>query len=169
MSGRSHTWNGYDERFDGEALRQLVCPLLAQSRRRQDQHACDRAARSKLRYDQPRLNRFTKADFIGEQQPRSSPVDDGQRGLELVWHQLDARHAGRAQRARRGVGGDERAAGAAPAHVPDEARTVRPVETCKGLERRDHAPLEAGTRRPEPTQRDDLTVLVCAHVDDAPA
>ena len=156
-------------RGDGEALRQLVRPLLAQARRREDQDACDRAARQKLGDDQAGLNRFAEADFVREQQPRSAPADDGQRGLELMRHQLDARDTGGAQRAWRCVGGDQRAAGAAPAHLPDEAGTVRPFETRQDVERSDHAALEARTRRAEPTQGDDVAVLVRPHVDDAPA
>jgi len=84
-------------------------------------------------------------------------------------HQLDARSSGSAQGAWRCVGGDQRAAGAAPAHLADEAGTVRPFETRQDVERSDYAALEALTRGPEPTQGDDVAVLVRPHVDDAPA
>ena len=63
-------WGG----ADFEAPGQLVRPLFAQPRRRQNQHAVDRVSRQKLGHDQACLDRLAEADFVREQQPRASPA-----------------------------------------------------------------------------------------------
>src|SRR5206468_1617124 len=66
-----------------EAARQVRNPLFAQAGRRQNQRAVARSARSELRQHQRRLNRFSKADIVGDEHTRTEAADDRQRRLEL--------------------------------------------------------------------------------------
>ena len=151
--------------------RQLLCPLLAQAGRREDQHAVDRAARAQLGDDQAGLNRLAQPDVVGQQQPR--PRRRGGRPARARAGAASARCRARcAARSEPGgcVGGDERAAGATPAHAVARSGRAADVRGDGGVSngvstRRSRPPK----RLAEPAQRDDLAIVVCAHVDDPPA
>ena len=65
-------------------MRQLLGPLLAQARRRENQHPVGGAACAQLGDRDARLNRLAEAHLVCQEETAAGPADDGNRGLELV-------------------------------------------------------------------------------------
>ena len=78
-----------DGRANVESVQQLVGPLLAQPRRRDDERALAPAALVQFRQHQPGLNRLAEADFVGEQKSRCVPANERERRLELKRKDVD--------------------------------------------------------------------------------
>ena len=101
--------------------------MVAQTRGRQHEDAFDRSACDQLGGDKPRLNGLAEADLVGQQQPRSRTSNDGERRLELMRQQVDARRRRCAKRARRGVCRNGGATG------PDRGEEVEVEDLLPGL------------------------------------
>ena len=162
-----HVENG---RVDAETLGQLLAPLISQPGRRDDEHAVRRAERPQLRHDQSRLNRLAQAHIVREQHARAEAANHRQRRLELMRQEVDSRQARAPQRAGGRIGGDERPAGASPqtTRTSLEARTTA-LDALDNVERRQNAAFDPVVRRSKTHERQHLTPLERADVDDPPS
>ena len=69
--------------------RKFRAPLIAQGKRREDEHAIGRSARGQLAQDQAGFDRLALANGIGQQQPRGGASNHGQHRRQLVRQQRD--------------------------------------------------------------------------------
>jgi hypothetical protein len=152
-----------------EAPCELARPLIAQTRRREDEYLLCGAARVQLRDGEPGLNRFSQPDIVRQEDAGAESAHECHGRLELMRQEIHSRPERRAQGAGRRLLRDERAAGATPPPTMHESERWRLVERLDDIEGRKDTAFEAHVRRARARQRHELTVLVCADVGDAPA
>ena len=155
-------------RLEPEADRELLHPLIAQAGGRDDENTVGNTPCSQFGDDDACLDGLTEADFVGQQYARTEATNDGQCRLELVRHDVDAGVSHGSQRSGRRVVGKEGAAGAPPCARRRETRARVGGEHVDIVEGREHLSLDDAVRR-RAGQRDELTILVRANVNDAPA
>jgi hypothetical protein len=155
--------------LDAEARLQLVNPLVAESRGREHEHALDPASTEQLAEDQAGLNGLAEPDFVGEQDARPTAGLHGQRGLELVRHDLDAGRLRVSERSRRRIGGHGRTTLSSPSGAFDDAWNGRTVDRSDGVEGMEQPAFDASTRRRRAAQGHEAAIVVGADVDDDPA
>src|SRR6266850_8469780 len=84
-------------------------------------------------------------------------------------HHVDAGVVRHTQAAWRRVAGDERAAAAPPEGGADEPWPARAVDWFDGVERGEDLTPDAGLRRRDANQRDELTAVIWTDVGDSPS
>ena len=90
-----------------------------------------------------------------------------------MWQEIDSREPRTLQRAGRGIGSNERSAGASPQTTRNAGQTRRALDALNDIERRDEVTFQATTvvrfDAPERSDGQDLAAFVAADVDDPPS
>jgi hypothetical protein len=83
-----------DSSLEAKPRQQLRGPLIAQTRRGEDQHALGAPARQQLGHHESRLNGLSQPDFVREQESHAPPAHHRQRRLQLVREDVESRAGG---------------------------------------------------------------------------
>jgi hypothetical protein len=75
---------------EAEAAHHLVAPLKADRGGTDDQHEVGLLAEDQLLEDEPRLDRLSEPDIVGDEEVRAGELEGLHEGRELVRHELDA-------------------------------------------------------------------------------
>jgi hypothetical protein len=97
-----------------KAFLKLVRPLIAQARRRHNEHAVGSAPCAELGRHKACLHGFPEADFVGQQHTTASAADESESRFELVRQEIHAGAHGAVKATWRRFASDGRTAGAPP-------------------------------------------------------
>src|SRR5262249_49314528 len=114
-------------------------------------------------------DRLAEPDIVGQQDARPETLQDGERRFELVREKFDVGARRRSKRARRGFGGEERAAGVPPSTTSDIARPFAPLDPVDIVEWREQPARRSRRRGALALQCEQPAIVVGSDVDDAPA